>query len=147
MRSKDKIELMCVPPAMFGQVWKYAGHILLEGMAAAPDVPVLGSIDACRNGTMQLWLITRGGSELLGAFLTQIVDFADDGRWVSLFALAGDDMPAWVRPLGERMDEFARAEGARGFRFCGRKAWHRAMPRAVMTGKRAAGVFAYQRVA
>lgn len=142
-----EIELICVPPEKFGTVWPHAGHMLLRGFAAAKDVPVLASMDRCRNGTVQFWLVVRNRTELLGAFLTQIVSYQDDGKWVSLFALAGKDMRAWTRLLEERMDAFARAEGAKGTRFCGRKAWGRLITRCAAVGERAPGVVAFQRAA
>jgi hypothetical protein len=150
MTIKGNVDLICVPPHMFGEVWQRCGHILLRGMHAARDVPVLATMDAIRFGQVQLWLVTRDdgqNGDVLAAFLTQIIDYHDDGRWVSLFALAGRRPRLWASMVGERMDAYAKVEGARGFRFCGKRGWERALPRAVIVGERAPGVFAFQRSA
>lgn len=145
--SKADIEVICVPPEMFGKVWPHAGHVLLEGLAAAENVPVLASMDACRHGRAQFWIIIRDRKDLLGAFLTQIQESPEDGKWVSLFALSGKDMWEWVSQVSKRMDEFARSEKATGWRFAGREGWKRAVPGSRVIAKIRPGVFAFERVA
>lgn len=145
--SKVDITIACVPPDMFGKVWTHAGHMLLAGFAAAENVPVLASMDACRHGKMQLWLIIGDGKELLGVFLTQITESPEDGRWVALFALAGREMWSWTKLVARRMDEFASAEKATGWRFAGREGWKRAVPGSRVLDEIKPGVFLFERVA
>lgn len=126
MPSKAKV--FCVPPEAVGAAWLACGAWLLRGLKEASNVPVLDTIDACREGRQQLWImgdIER--SECLGAAVTQIT-LQDDARHVDVIVLAGKDLRAWARPLAEALAAFAKAEGARSVRANGRPEWARLFP-------------------
>lgn len=123
MPSKAKI--FCCPPDMVGDAWPACGTWLLRGLQAAGDVPVLDTIDACREGRKQLWImgdIER--SECLGAAVTQIT-VEGDARFVDVIVLAGKDLRMWARGLADDLVAFAKAEGALSVRAAGREEWGR----------------------
>lgn len=126
MPSKAKI--FCVPPDAVGSAWLACGAWLLHGLNEAGNVPVLDTIDACRDGRNQLWIMgDLERSECLGAAVTQItVD--GEARFVDVIVLAGKDLRLWARPLAEALAAFAKAEGARSVRANGRKEWSRLFP-------------------
>lgn len=126
MPSKAKI--FCVPPDAVGSAWPACGAWLLHGLKEASDVPVLDTIDACREGRQQLWIMgDLDRSECLGACVSQLTA-EGDALYVDVIVLAGKDLRMWARGLSEALAAFARAEGARSVRANGRKEWSRLFP-------------------
>lgn len=124
----SKARVFCVPPEVVGSAWLACGAWLLRGLAEASDVPVLETIDACREGRQQLWIMgDLERSECLGAAVTQIT-VNGDARHVDVIVLAGKELRMWARPLAEALAAFAKAEGASSVRANGRKEWSRLFP-------------------
>ena len=124
-----------VPVQRLNFVWKHAVPLLLIGMTVAPEMTMDDVIDGLADESVQLWLVTDG-SQIAAAFLTSIE--RDKGEWVvSLYALGGSQARSWLGRCDEAMDEFARHEGAKRGRMCGRKAWSRLLPKSfAITGER-----------
>ena len=126
MPSKAKV--FCVPPEAVGGAWLACGEWLLRGLKEASDVPVLDTIDACREGRKQLWIMgDLERCECLGAAVTQITVAGED-RHIDVIVLAGKNLRAWAKPLAESLVAFARAEGASSVRANGRPEWARLFP-------------------
>lgn len=126
MPSRAKI--LCVPPEMVGAAWPACGAWLLRGLKEADDVPVLETIDACREGRQQLWIMGDfERCECLGAAVTQIT-VEGEALFVDVLVLSGKDLRVWARPFADSLAAFAKAEGARSIRANGRPEWARLFP-------------------
>lgn len=124
---QSKVKIFCIPPSMVGEAWPAAGEWLLRGLAERNAMGVLETIDRCRDGTFQLWLIGDvQGAEALGACVSEIITM-DDGRFVAIYALAGKRAGEWANMLADELVRFAAAEGCKGIRFAGRKGWARVL--------------------
>jgi hypothetical protein len=132
MHSKAEIQIMCVAPELFASAWKAAGPAMLEGLGSAPDTPVLQTMEECKSGLAQWWLIFRDG-HLAGSFLTQIKG-EGDRKLVHVYAMAGRGVWHLARPIRDKMEEFARAERARRITFFGKPGWPRLIDEAKPTG-------------
>lgn len=144
MPSSAKI--FCVPPTMVGDAWPACGEWLLRGLAECSDMGVLETIDKCRDGSFQLWMIGDvQGAESLGACVTEIIE-ADGDRVVALYALAGKRLHEWSDDFADAITKFATAEGCRAVRFVGRKGWARTIKDAKKVGDMQ-GLAVYERAA
>jgi hypothetical protein len=133
MPSKaEDLRIVCIAPAMIGQMWPLISPWLLKAQLAmgnslrdAMETLTEGTV-AAAEGRYQLWAILDHDSRrCLGAFVTEIIE--ERGKklvWVT--SLAGEGILRWGPLLSERMAEFAKAEGCKAIRFAGRKGLLRA---------------------
>lgn len=136
------VQIICVPPALFSEVWAYYGGFLLRGLNAAADVGCIETIDRIKDGEHLWWIITRDG-ERLGAFCTQIFE-SRGGRMVGIYALAGIGAKEWIGDVNKRMAEYAAAEKCAAYQFCGKPAWKRLLPECAVIGERQPGVAIFE---
>ena len=119
---------------MVGDAWPACGEWLLRGLAECDDMGVLETVDRCRDGSFQLWMIGDvQGAESLGACVTEIMEI-DGRKIVWLYALAGNRMPEWSDDFTDTLAKFSVAEGCEAVRFAGRKGWGRVIGGAIPVG-------------
>lgn len=126
-------------------VWSQATQYLIYGLSVNPNLKVGEIVDGLLDESIQLWVIipSAGYDEMLGCFLTSVE--RDAGEWVvTLFNLGGRRPKEWVMACHEAMHEFAKVEGAKRVRLCGRPAWQRILPGYAVVGEKS-GHLIYER--
>jgi hypothetical protein len=129
-------DVLMIPAKSLGAIWPYATPFIITGMQVNPRMSIKDIADGLVDQSVQLWVITpRDEDGLLGCFLSSIE--RDKGEWVlSLYGLGGAGAKDWVMAVHEAAHDFARAEGARRVRMCGRKAWQRILPNYAVVGEK-----------
>lgn len=122
----EDIAVVKVPMDRIDSVWRYAFPFINIGMSVAPELRINDIIDGISDESIQLWIVLDG-NEIISAFLTSIE--RDRMDWVvSLYALGGTRPKIWLEQCNREMERFARHEGAKRIRMCGRPAWRRLLP-------------------
>lgn len=107
-------------------MWKHAVPYIDIGLSVAPELRINDVIDGLSDESIQLWVVI-GKYQICAAFLTSIE--RDRMEWViSLYALGGSGAKHWLHACDDMMGAFARHEGAKRIRMCGRPAWRRLLP-------------------
>ena len=146
LADDDRPVVLCVAPSLIDDYWPHVQPHLSAGMIVA-DMDPGKTVNALLRGEYLLWVVTTDDhSGVRAAFLTAIV--ADGHRRViEIGALAGKGAWDWAQAVSARMAEYARAEGAATYRFCGVPAWSRLLPECRVTGHHSRGVPIYEGVA
>ena len=122
----EDVAVVKVPMDRLDSVWRYAFPFISIGMSVAPELRINDIIDGLSDESIQLWIVLDG-KEIIAAFLTSIE--RDRMDWVvSLYALGGSRPKVWLEQCNQEMERFARHEGAKRVRMCGRPAWGRLLP-------------------
>lgn len=117
-------ELLCVDPALASRFWPHVRGALRVAMERTD----LGSIDELESdvlaGRQLLWLAWHDG-QIMASATTHLVKPNEDKVCV-LTACAGHNRETWL-PLFAKIEQYARAEGAKKMRIFGRKGWQRVL--------------------
>ena len=132
MQYRAEIRVVATPPDMFAQAWAHCGPMMLKGLAAA-DVDLREIMDRVVDRSMQLWLILDG-YKVVACFLTEIFE-ADGKKIVGIGGLSGENPGQWCKALTDRIEQFAKTEGATAVRFGGKTGWRRLLPHYDPIGK------------
>lgn len=123
MSLSDSPELICVDPDRICDFWTYARPLI----KAAMDRTELSSFTDLESdvlsGNQLLWLVWSGKIE---AAVTTLLMKTDWKPVCIITACSGYQMDRWL-PLLEKIENYARAEGARAIRIVGRKGWERVL--------------------
>ena len=123
MSSSAKPDLICVDPERVCDFWAYARPLI----KAAMDHTELSSFSDLESdvlsGDQLLWLVW---SDRLEAAVTTRLIKTDWKPICIITACSGYQMDRWL-PLIEKIENYARAEGARAVRIFGRKGWERVL--------------------
>lgn len=119
MRGCVVSEFMGVQVYQLREMWPVArGYILQAVERSAGEYDEASLYEALTNRSMQLWLLWEKEGGLLGAAITQVVNFPT--RKVAEVVLAGGrDIHLWADQL-EVVEAWARSVGADELRFLGR---------------------------
>ncbi len=118
------VEIILVPGPVVPEVWAETEPHLLPSIALAHgcfephDVVVL-----CVAGAMQLW-IAADGEEIIGATITEIVDFPRKRAARIVFA-GGKNLRRWYGLMDKAVDEWSRSWGCHAILAGGRRGWSR----------------------
>ena len=117
-------ELLCVAPALAAKFWPHVRGALKVAMERTD----LGSIEELEldviEGRQLLWLAWHEG-QIMASATTHLVKPGEDKVCV-LTACAGHHRETWL-PLFGRIEQYAKAEGAKKMRIFGRKGWERVL--------------------
>lgn len=132
MKSEADIQIVCVPPHMLGEMWLHIGPLLLQGqleihgnLREAMKALSIHLLQA-QDGAAQFWtVIDETEKRVVAVMISEIIEDGDE-RVVWVTGMAGDHILRWGKPMSDRMAQFAKDEGCKCFRFCGRPALKRA---------------------
>lgn len=116
------VEIILVPPAAVAGMWpEVEPHLepairMSRGCYEPEDVMAF-----CAGGGMQLWLAYEG-DKLLGAIVTELVDFPRRRMTRAPFA-GGKDIRRWYAAMDAAVEAWGRSWGATGISAMGRKGW------------------------
>ena len=143
MDTSRHVNIVPVPLVLLGKVWGQVAPLLLRGLAESPNITLQRLVDDLLDQNDQLWTIFVG-RELSGVFVTHVFE-DESGRAVDVYALAGNDVNEWGKPLSRKMVEFARENGCSRIIFCGRKGLLRAYEGVRIVGELKPGVYHFER--
>jgi hypothetical protein len=127
------IDLVCVDPARVTEIWPFARD-LIKAAIERTNLSDFQDIEAdVLSGDQLLWLAWSGRIE--AAATTHL-----SRNVCTLTACSGYDRERWL-PLFEKIEDYAKAEGATAMRIYGRKGWER-----VLNGYRAEHVILEKRL-
>lgn len=136
----NKIEIVCVPPSMLGEMWPHIGPLLLRGQGeVTPNLKealkALGmTLFDAQDGKKQIWAVCDTlTNKCIAAMVSEIV-IEDGCKVVWVTSMGGGRILEWGRPMSDRMAAFAKAEGCECYRFTGRKALLRAYSNVKIVG-------------
>lgn len=131
--------VLCVAPDLIDAYWPHVRRYLCEGMQVA-EMDAGETVAALVRGEYRLWVVTTDDhSGVRAAFLTAIGSKGRQ-RVIEVGALSGWGVWRWARAVSSRMADYARAEGAATYRFCGPPAWARLLPECRVTGQHKSGL-------
>ncbi len=127
---ESRYDILRIHPSKLRLIWDRTYPLLVKSMIANPNLKMQDIIIGLADQSIQCWVVIRAeGAEntISAAFLTSIE--RDNGEWVlSLFNLGGAGAKDWVMDVHNAMHRFARIQGCRRVRMCGRPAWQRILP-------------------
>jgi hypothetical protein len=117
--------LICVGPSRVAALWPFARSLIASAMRrggisdfSAVERDVLG-------GSALLWL-AWDGEEIAAAAVTELA--VVHGRKIcTIVACGGRARSRWLHLIAD-LETFARREGCRATRICGRRGWSRVLP-------------------
>ena len=117
-------ELVCVHPSQVPLVWPAVRALVLSAVLRT-DLSHSSDIeDDVLSGKSQLWVAFVDGR--IEAAAATLLRRTDRHLVCILTALGGANRAAWL-PLLQRVEAWAKAEGAARFRIYGRKGWARVL--------------------
>lgn len=134
--GESAYDILLVPPKQIGDIWRHVIPFLIYGMQINPNLGIREIADGLVDQSIQMWVVAPKDESLalMGCFLTSIE--RDKGEWVvTLFNLGGRQPKDWVMDCHEAMHHFAKREGAKRVRLCGRPAWQRILPGYAVVGE------------
>ena len=146
LASDISYNLIRVPLRHIPDVWPGLVGFVLKGRPTDPNMTMDELVDGLLDQSTAMWVIveTAGEKRPVAVFFTQTE--RDRGEWVlSLFGLGGQHAKRWVMACHEAMHDYAKQEGCRRVRLCGRPAWQRILPGYRVTGEKQ-GHLVYERV-
>ncbi|MCV0371717.1 hypothetical protein [Filomicrobium sp.] len=130
-----------VPVPFLGIMWNSLSPHLLRGLGAS-DGNLQATIDDLFADKATLWVVKRGEKDLLGVFLTAIVD--DDGkRALDVYALSGEDLLSWGKEISAEMRRYAKSKDCHRVIFVGRRGLLRAYEGAEIVGEIKPGIYQF----
>lgn len=112
-------DLICVDPAQVGDFWPYARPLIKAAIDATQLCPFEPIEEAVLKGEQLLWLAWDG--EIAAAATTALRPPVCE-----LTACSGYHRERWL-PLFAKIEGYAKAEGCKIMRLCGRKGWSRVL--------------------
>jgi hypothetical protein len=132
IRRPERYQVLCVPPAILGEVWPYAGPFLLRGqLEIIPEM--LPALKALRDQILlvhsnmaHVWVVLdTAGNKIVAALISQTL-LSDERRIIWVSRMSGENILGWGKLLSDTLADYARKEHAEAVRFAGRKALKRA---------------------
>jgi hypothetical protein len=117
-------ELLCVDPDLVSKVWPHV-RIMLKTAVEATDLNSIDELESdVLSGRQLLWLALLD-CQILAAATTHLIR-PREYKVCVLTACAGHHRETWL-PLKERIEQYARDEGAKKMQLFGRKGWERVL--------------------
>ena len=119
----SEAEIFCIDPARVSKFWPYAKDLIRRAL----DRTKLGDFDVFEAdilaGRQLLWLIMGNGLE---AAVTTRLSMIGGAPIVTITACSGYESSRWLA-LHEKIERYARDQGAKALRIIGRKGWERVL--------------------
>jgi hypothetical protein len=123
----NNIEVCWVPQHQIGAVIKVFGYYLLRGLKAA-DYSLDELVEDLVNNRAYLGVAFEiDPFRPLGCWVSDI-RYGDQYQFATVYALAGERLPAWVKDVDALVESWARATECYSFRFFGRAAYKSLLP-------------------
>lgn len=118
----ERPSLICVDPALIGEVWPHVEPLLSEAYTRFGSQDERRTIEAdVLEGRSLLWVAWSDNRKIEAALVTDLVK--EDGELICrLRALAGRSLRRWIKLLG-LIEEYANKEGCATVRYFGRQGW------------------------
>src|SRR6266851_8566848 len=115
-------ELVCVDPARVAEIWPHVAH-LIRGAIERGGMGDFGDVARkLMRGEALLWL-AWDGARVMAATVTELTAVGAV-KTCTILACGGDGFCRFGHLLA-RLEDFARAEGCKRMRICGRPGWRR----------------------
>lgn len=114
------MQLLCVPPWQVDEFWPVASRFVNAAARRAHLRTIEDLKTGVHSGLALLW-IAMDGHRVLGAGVTER---HKDSCWI--IAWGADDQEKCA-PLLETIEQFAKREGCKSVRLCGRPGWARTL--------------------
>lgn len=144
MGTAKGISIFAVPAWVLDRSWEMVAPHLLKGLSAATDKTLKDVMDSIFDGTNCLWAIFEDG-KIVGVFVTAVYPDEDGTTFLDVFALGGERIEKWGKPISDAMATHAKEMGCNRIVFCGRKALLRLYEGVTIVGERAPGVYEFER--
>ncbi|SRR6266852_6020553 len=115
-------ELVCVDPARVAEIWPHVTHLICRAMERGGMGDFGEVARKVMRGDALLWL-AWDGARVIAAAVTEL-NAVGAVKTCTILACGGDGFCRFGHLLA-RLEDFARAEGCRRMRICGRPGWRR----------------------
>jgi hypothetical protein len=126
MAFKDEIQISAVPMQLIAPMWQHVGHLIEDGCRAS-QTSFDDRVARLVCGTNMLWVIVQG-SDVVAAFVTEIIIRVDGRKVVLLSGMAGRGARQWALKVLDAMNAYGKSSGCDTLAFYGRKGWLRFYP-------------------
>lgn len=128
------VDAMWVVKADVHKVWALVEPMLLG--ALMKNIPLWNTddiLEGIMKDELQLWIAYEDEKEeVIGAVVTQIMIYPR-GKLVNVFLLGGNNIKMWKDKMAEKIEKFAREEGALYLQAIGRRGWTPLFPEMMET--------------
>ena len=116
------VELVCVDPARVAEIWPHVAHLIRRAMERGGTGDFGEVARKVMRGDALLWL-AWDGARVIAAAVTELTAVGAV-KTCTILACGGDGFCRFGHLLA-RLEDFARAEGCKRMRICGRPGWRR----------------------